>query len=97
MQISKRSVHLPTGQCANQMKELLLLLLLKFYLHTESISQNVLFRGAVHIKNIYIILLQLQIAITTKNHIPKKSRRKLGLSSNIFEINYRCSIYSFDR
>jgi hypothetical protein len=72
----------------------LLLLLLKLYLRTESISQNVLFHGAVHIKNIYIILLQLQI--TTKNHNTdwRKNRRKLGLSNNIFEINYRCGIYS---
>jgi hypothetical protein len=34
--------------------------------------QNVLFHGAVHIKNIYIILLQLQITITTKNHNTKE-------------------------
>jgi hypothetical protein len=46
----------------------LLLLLLKLYLRTESISQNVLFHGAVHIKNIYIIQLQ----ITTKNHNTKE-------------------------
>jgi hypothetical protein len=69
---------------------------LKLYLHTESISQNVLFHGAVHIKNIYIILLQLQlqitITITTKNHNTKAGYWRASFLWQVFYVtSFICS------
>jgi hypothetical protein len=62
-------------------------LLLKVITHGIHFTKCALPCSRAHFK------LQLQLRIT----ILKESRRKLGLSNNIFEINYKCSIYSFDR
>ena len=77
-------------------QKMLVLLLLKLYFHTESISQNELFPGAIY--TLKYLHSTITVSITTNIlTILKKNRLKSGLSNYVLKFLNGCSIYSFDR